>query len=91
VISLRRTNGESLEVLAHEWAQNVKILGYEEDWDGSDRPGLPAAIAEGLPSNETPATKTWDMSWEMAECIAGPGESITRWCIGPSAYLRRAR
>jgi hypothetical protein len=77
----------SLEYEAHEWAEDVKLMGYADDFDGSDRPGLPAAIAENLPSNETPAEKRWDLPWEIAVAIAGDSDPPAYWFFGPSAYV----
>lgn len=77
----------SLEHEAHEWAEDIKLLGYAEDWDGIERPGLAVAIAENLPSNEAPATKAWDMPWEMAVAIAGERDPVGYWFFGPSTYV----
>ena len=62
--------GRSLELLAHEWAEDVQAMGWAEDWDGSDRPGLPVVIAEDLPSNELPVGRAWDVPWPVAETLA---------------------
>ena len=84
-----RGSCESIEHEAHEWAEDIKLLGYMDDYDGSDRPGLPAAIAEDLPSNETPVQRRWDMPWEMAEQIAP--ECPAYWFFGPSTYVLAER
>jgi len=79
----------SLEQDVAEWVDGMRHLGYQEDWNGEDRPGLAAAVCEALPSNEAPATTAWDVSdiaiiEAMMRLLGG---SFAYWFFGPSDYM----
>lgn len=77
-------SGQSLEVDVAEWVDAIRHLGYVDDYDGSDRPGLPVAVAENLPSNETPTGQRWDLPWSWCEQMAP--DSPMYWFVGPRPY-----
>ena len=78
--------GGSLEGDVAQWADDMLEMGWAEDYDGSDRPGLAVAICEDLPSSEYPTGRAWDPEEWVVRAFLADGRPLGFHFFGPSTW-----
>jgi len=79
--------GGSLEGDVARWVDEMLDMGWTEDYDGSDRPGLAVAICEDLPSSEYPFGRAWDPEeWVVRVWAGQDGRPLGFHFFGPSTW-----